>query len=72
MLPKSVLDACGFGTDATVTVQDKTLIVTPSTHKTREGWAEAIDAIPEDVLRRDFEDLKDFRDTPNEWDLIAS
>ncbi|HEY3853815.1 MAG TPA: hypothetical protein VGO67_05415 [Verrucomicrobiae bacterium] len=62
VLPKAVLDACGFGTDATVTVQDKTLIVTPSSRKAREGWAEAIDAIPEDVLKRDFEDLKDFRE----------
>ena len=27
VLPKHILDACGFGTEATVTVQDKMLIV---------------------------------------------
>jgi antitoxin component of MazEF toxin-antitoxin module len=68
LLPKHLLDACGFGTDATVTVQDKMLIVRPSTRRPREGWAEAIAAIPEDALLRDFEQLKSFREMADEGD----
>lgn len=67
VLPKHILDACGFGTEATVTVQDGTLIVRPSDRNPREGWGKAIDAIPEDVLQRDFADLKSFRETADEW-----
>jgi antitoxin component of MazEF toxin-antitoxin module len=69
VLPKDMLDACGFGTEATVTVQDKALIVRPSARSPRDGWAEAITAIPADALRRDFEDLKSFRETADEWNL---
>jgi antitoxin component of MazEF toxin-antitoxin module len=68
VLPKHILDACGFGTEATVTVQDKMLIVRPSTRSPREGWAEAIAAIPETDLQRDFEDLRSFRETADEGD----
>ncbi len=47
LLPKELLDACGFGSEATVTVKDKSLIVTPQSRRAREGdahgwqWPEA-------------------------------
>ena len=67
LLPKDLLEACGFGSDATVTVQNKTLIVTPVPRQPRAGWAEALQAIPPDVLKADFAELKTFRETPDEW-----
>jgi antitoxin component of MazEF toxin-antitoxin module len=68
VLPKELLDACGFGSEATVTVQDKTLVVSPSPHRPREGWAEALAQIPQEELDRDFAELQAFRETPNRWD----
>lgn len=68
LLPKELLDTCGFGSEATVTVQDKTLIVSPGPRRAREGWAEALRAIPQDELDRDFAELQSLRETPHEWD----
>jgi antitoxin MazE len=68
LLPKELLDECGFGSEATVTVQDKSLIVTPQPRRAREGWAEALARIPQEELDRDFAELKDWREAPNEWD----
>jgi antitoxin component of MazEF toxin-antitoxin module len=68
VLPKQMLDACGFGTDATVTVQNGTLLVKPSARKPREGWAAAIDAIPNDVLQRDYDEMTAFGEIPDAWE----
>lgn len=68
ILPKELLDACGFGSEATVTVQDKSLIVTPQPQRARDDWEEAISRIPQEAIDRDFEELKEFREMPNEWD----
>ena len=71
LLPKELLDACGFDREATVTVQEKALLVTPAPRRAREGWAEALGAIPQQALDRDFEELRAFRETPDEWDATA-
>ncbi|MBI2948513.1 MAG: hypothetical protein HYY23_12790 [Verrucomicrobia bacterium] len=68
LLPKELLDACGFGSEATVTVQDKTLVVSPGPRRARDDWEEAIQNIPQEAIDRDFEELKKFREMPNEWD----
>ena len=68
LLPKELLEECGFGAEVTVTVQDSTLIVSPGAQKARQGWAEALRAIPQADLDRDFDELQSFRDTPDEWD----
>ncbi len=68
LLPKELLDACGFGSEATVTVQDKILIVTPRPRRAREGWAEALARIPQEELDRDFAELEAFREMPDDWD----
>jgi antitoxin component of MazEF toxin-antitoxin module len=68
ILPKELLDACGFGSEATVSVQDKSLVVTPQARRAREGWAEALARIPQAELDRDFEELRSFREAPHEWD----
>jgi hypothetical protein len=68
LLSKKPLDGCGFGSEATVTVQDKTLVATPGPRLARESWAEALRAIPQEDLDRDFAKLQSFRQTPHEWD----
>ena len=67
LLPKELLEACGFGTEATVTLQDKSLIVTPHPRQAREGWSEALARIPPAELERDFAELEAFREAPDEW-----
>jgi antitoxin component of MazEF toxin-antitoxin module len=67
VLPKELLEACGFGSEATVTVQNKTLIVTPQPRQAREGWAEALEQIPREELDRDFAELEALREAPDEW-----
>ena len=60
LLPKELLDSCGFGTEVIVTVQNSTLIVSQAPQKAHQGWAEALAAIPQEELNRDFEDLRSF------------
>ncbi len=67
LLPKELLEECGFGSEVSVTVENKTLIVSPGPKKARQGWAEALQAIPQAELDRDFVDLQSFRDAPDEW-----
>jgi antitoxin component of MazEF toxin-antitoxin module len=71
LLPKELLEACGLGAEVTVTVQNSSLIVSPGTNQARQGWAEALEAIPQAELDRDFEELQSFRDTPGEWDVAG-
>ena len=41
LLPKELLDACGIGEEATVIVQNRTLIVAAQDWRPRQGWDEA-------------------------------
>ena len=68
MLPGELLRSCGFDSEATVTLQNKALLVTPLPRRARAGWAEALRAIPADLLARDFEALSAFREMGEEWD----
>ncbi len=68
MLPPELVRACGFGSEATVTLQDRKLVVTASRSEAREGWAEALRAIPQEELDRDYTELQSFRETPHDWD----
>jgi antitoxin component of MazEF toxin-antitoxin module len=42
ILPKDLLDACGIGEEATVIVQNRTLIVAAQDWRPRQGWEEAL------------------------------
>ena len=64
ILPKELLDSCGFGEQATVTVHNKTLVVSPSPLRAREDWDEALKNISQADLVGDFEQLQAFRHTP--------
>ncbi len=67
LLPKELLDECGLGAEVTVTVQNSTLIVSPGPPQARQGWADALRAIPQPELDRDFDELQSFRDAPGDW-----
>lgn len=69
LLPKELLDACGFGSEANVTVRDKTLVISPGPRRAREGWAEAAREMRErgDDLTPE---LQEWMDAPDEWDAI--
>jgi antitoxin MazE len=66
LLPRKLLEACGLGEEVTVTFQNSTLIVSQAPQPAREGWAEALRAIPQSELDRDFAELQPFRDAPGE------
>ncbi|MDX2143850.1 MAG: AbrB/MazE/SpoVT family DNA-binding domain-containing protein [Rhodospirillaceae bacterium] len=53
-LPKSVLQQCGFGATAELSVRDGRVVLSPK-RKAREGWAEAFAAAApgDDVLLPD-------------------
>ncbi len=42
LLPKELLDICGIGEEATVIVQNRTLIVAAPNWRPRQGWDEAL------------------------------
>ena len=67
ILPKELLDACGFGTEATVSVENRTLVVTPAPGRVRQGWAEAARQMRErgDDLTSE---LQEWDEVPDEWD----
>ena len=44
-LTKELLDACGIGEEATVIVQNRTLIVAAPNWRPRQGWAEALERL---------------------------
>jgi len=67
LLPQELLAACGFGEEVNVTVRDKTLVVAAK-EPAHTDWDEAIRGIPQEAIDRDFEALREFRETPNEWD----
>jgi antitoxin component of MazEF toxin-antitoxin module len=71
LLPKELLESCGLGAEVTITVQDRTLIVSPGPQQARQGWAEPLGAIPQAELDRDFVKLQSFRDAPGEWDTTG-
>lgn len=62
LLPKELLDMCGFGSEATVTVREKVSLVTASPHRPRAGWGEALARIPQAELDQDFDELRAFRE----------
>lgn len=68
LLPRELVEACGFGSEATVTLQDRSLIVTPEPPGARDDWEQAIRRIPQEAIDRDFEQLKDCREMANAWD----
>ncbi|MCX6902939.1 MAG: hypothetical protein NTW03_05585 [Verrucomicrobia bacterium] len=62
LLPKELLDTCGFGSEATVTIEEKVLVASPSPHRSRAGWGEALARIPQAQLDQDFDELQTFRE----------
>lgn len=71
VLPRELMDKYGFTDEATITAGDNCLILTPSVRRPRQEWTEALSAIPQAELERDFEELRSVRETPDEWDATG-
>ena len=54
-----------------VTVRHSTPMVSPGPQQARQGWSEALRAIPQAELDQDFDQLRDFRDAPQELDATG-
>lgn len=67
-IPDAVLEQCPLGDVVDVSVVQGGVLVSSTVRKPREGWAEALRNIPQEELDRDYEDLRDFREMPHEWD----
>ena len=60
----SLLKQCPLGEDVDVSAERNALVIRPVRHNPRQGWAEALAAVPE----RDQAELTAFRETPHDWD----
>ena len=70
LIPEDLLAACGFGKEATLTVRDKTVVLAPAMRQARAGWAEALRAVPDEVLRADMQEMTPFGEAPSAWDAV--
>ena len=71
LLPKELIEACGFGSEVNVTLQGHQLVVSAKPNPARQGWAEAMEGIPPEAIDRDWAELGDFREAPHKWDADA-
>ena len=64
----SLLKECPLGEEVDVSAEREALVIRPLRHKARQGWAEALAAVPQGTLERDQTELAAFRETPHDWD----
>jgi len=67
-IDSSLLKQCPLGEDVDVSAARDTLVIRPVRHNSRQGWAEALAAVPQETLERDQAELAAFRETPDDWD----
>ncbi len=66
-IPDEVLEQCPLGEEVDVSVVQGGVLVSATTRKPRDGWAEALQNISQAELDRDHEELRDFREMPDDW-----
>ena len=64
----SLLKQCPLGEEVDVSAERDSLVIRPVQRRPRQGWAEALAAVPQAVLERDAVELAAFRDAPLDWD----
>jgi hypothetical protein len=64
----ALLKQCPLGEDVDVSAERDALVIRAVRRRPRQGWAEALAAVPEHDLERDQTDLIAFRETPHDWD----
>ncbi|MSR64874.1 MAG: hypothetical protein EXS18_03735 [Verrucomicrobiae bacterium] len=67
-IPDAVLEQSPLGDVVDVSAVPGGVLVKSAGRKPREGWAEALEKIPQADLDRDHEQLRAFRETRDEWD----
>jgi hypothetical protein len=63
-----LLKQCPLGEEVDVSAERDALVIRPVRRQPRQGWSEALAAVPERELARDHADLAAFRETPHAWD----
>jgi len=63
----ALLKQCPLGEDVDVPAERDALVIRPVRRQPRQGWAEALAAVPDCELARDQADLAAFRETPHDW-----
>ena len=64
----SLLAQCPLGEEVDVSAEKGALIIRPVRRNARQGWAEALAAVPAKLIGDDHADLASFREIPQEWD----
>ena len=64
----ALLKQCPLGEEVDVSAERDALVIRPVRRQPRQGWAEALAAVPDCELARDQADLAAFRETPHDWD----
>ena len=64
IIPKAIIEQCGFKKRVNLDVKDNCLIVSPRSHNHRQGWEEAIIAAEES----DIDELLMGENLDHSWD----
>ena len=64
----ALLKQCPLGEEVDVSAERDALVIRPVRRQPRQGWAEALAAVPDHELARDQADLAAFRETSHDWD----
>ena len=64
----SLLAQCPIGEEVDVSAENNALVIRPLRRKPRQGWAEALAAVPAPALAQDHQELAAFRETEHDWD----
>jgi len=67
-IDRSLLARCPLGKDVDVSAEKGALVIRPIQRPPRQGWAEALAAVPPQALDEDRQELASFRETPHDWD----
>src|SRR5258708_3284113 len=64
LLPKELLDACGISEEATVIIQNRTLIVAAPNWRPRQGWDDALKCFGAAATEEDEQTLAHWASLP--------
>ena len=59
----ALLAQCPIGEEVDVSAENNALVVRPLRRQPRQGWAEALAAVPAPALEQDHQELAAFRET---------
>lgn len=67
-IPKSVFEQCHFGSEVTLKIDNKKLIIEPAEKKPREGWKESFRADKKSLTKNENVDYLPTKFDAEEWE----